>query len=140
MENEPTIEEQKKVVEQIRKLCRLWNTMGFIFNILFVTLGITTITTSVFVSVYTGNDYKIFTYKIDSDTIKIVAYISTVSLTLLTAFNLINYANNSRNAWRALNVALMNYDAGVIKIDALIEEYKKCEVMMGNVNFNYGSP
>lgn len=120
------------VVSEIRKLCNLWRRMGNWFNFGIVLFGAATIITSIFVSVYTGSEM------VEPKTLKVVAYISTVSLTLLTAFNLISYANNSRTAWRYLNGALMKFEAGKLSIEKLIDAYQKGEDTMGVVDFTYG--
>lgn len=126
-------EDEAVILKEIESYCKLWSNMANWFNIGIVILGVAAITTSVLVSIYTGSDL------ITPRTLKLLACISTISLALLTAFNLVNHSNDARNAWRALNASLMLYKAGTIDIVKLIEQYQKGEKQVGSVNFNYGS-
>jgi hypothetical protein len=124
-------EAEEKILKDIEHYCNLWKTMANWFNVGIVFFGVAAISTSVLVSIYTGSDF------ISDRALKILACISTISLALLTAFNLIRYSNDSRNAWRALNSSLMMYRAGIIPMKDLIKQYQLGETQMGVVEFNY---
>ena len=117
-------------IKQIKYIVRTWRRMHILFNIGIALLGTSTIACSVFVSVYTGSSLPI-------GYIKTVAYLSTISLTLLTAFNFVGNTNNAIRAWKHVRVALMKYDCDIYDIDQLIEAYSQGEKMMGKIEFNY---
>ena len=130
-----TIEKEKEIIDEIEKHCSYWRMLGNIYIGCIVVFGLAAVSTSVLVSIYTGSDEQI----IKVSTIKIMACISTISLAILTAFNLVTNSNNARNAWRSLNAALMLYAAGSISIQQLIEQYQKGENQLGSFSFSYGT-
>jgi hypothetical protein len=44
------------------------------------------------------------------DYTKFFAFIAAISIAFLTSFNLTDKSNNTRNAWRLLNVAVIRYN------------------------------
>lgn len=130
-----SIEKEKIILDEIERHCTYWRRIGNIYIACIIIFGIAAVSTSVLVSIYTGSDEAI----IKVSTIKILACISTISLAILTAFNLVTNSKNARNAWKSLNAAVMLYTAGSISLQQLIEQYQKGENQLGNFGFNYGT-
>jgi hypothetical protein len=127
-------EEEMEIIKKIESHCEKCSRMAFLYNIGIIGLGVTAIITSVLVSIYTGSDNLM-----SASTLKVLACISTISLMLLTAFNLVNQSNDTRNAWRALNSSLMLYKAGGMDLVKLIEQYQRGEKQPGLASFSYGN-
>lgn len=130
-----SVEQESKILTDIQRYCTMWSTIANAYNVCIVILGVAAISTSVLVSIYTGTNIDVISIK----TLKVLACISTISLGLMTAFNLVSNSNNARNAWRSLNSAMMMYKSGTISIQQLIEQYQKGEGQVGNITFNYGA-
>ena len=129
-----TVEKEKEILDEIESHCCRWRRIGNAYIIAIIVFGVSAVSTSVLVSIYTGNEKLM-----DVATVKVMACISTISLGILTAFNLVANCTNSRNAWRSLNAALMLYTAGSISLQQLIEQYQKGESQIGTLSFSYGT-
>jgi hypothetical protein len=130
-----TVEKEREIIDEIEKHCAYWRKIGNIYIAAIIFFGLAAVSTSVMVSIYTGSDPNIM----EVATIKVMACISTISLGILTAFNLVTNSQNARSAWRSLNAALMLYAAGSITLQQLIEHYQKGENQMGSFSFSYGT-
>lgn len=73
---------------------------------------------------------------IDDQYSRIFGFIAALSVSLLTAFNLGAKSNNTRNAWRRLNTAIMKFNERMITKDALIAAYEQGESLIGGVNYS----
>jgi len=49
---------------------------------------------------------------------------------LFTAFNLGAKSNNTRNAWRLLNTAVLRFNQGILEKDEVINAYENGEARM----------
>lgn len=67
---------------------------------------------------------------------QIFGFLAAVSISLLTAFNLGAKSNNTRNAWRELNTAVMRFNQNIIQRPDVIDAYERGETMIGGVIFN----
>jgi hypothetical protein len=67
---------------------------------------------------------------------QIFGFLAAVSISLLTAFNLGAKSNNTRNAWRELNTAVMRFNQNIIQRQEVIDAYERGETMIGGVIFN----
>jgi hypothetical protein len=130
-----SVEKEKQIIDEIERHCKNWRKLTNVYIACIVIFGLSAVSTSILVSIYTGSDPSVMSV----ETIKIMACISTISLGILTAFNLVTNATNARNAWKSLNAALMMYTAGSITIQQLIEHYQNGENQLGNFSFNYGT-
>lgn len=54
---------------------------------------------------------------------------------LLTAFNLGAKSNNTRNAWRELNTAVMRFNQNIVQEPEVINAYERGETMIGGITF-----
>jgi hypothetical protein len=97
-----------------------------------IALGIIAISSSLFISAFADQMDILF--------IKIIAFASTLSITLIGAFNLSTKAGDTRNGWKYLNKAVMAYKANVIDAATLIKAYEDSENLLGSVDFNYSKP
>lgn len=129
-----TVQTETEILKKIEKHCNTWNSIATAYNVCIIVFGISAVSTSVIVSIYTGQE-KLISVAV----IKVLACISTISLSILTAFNLVSNASNARTAWRSLNAAMMLYKAGSISIQQLIEQYQQGENQLGTISFNYGT-
>ncbi len=129
-----TPENEKYILDKIEKTCKLWSTMADVLNAGIIILGVTAISTSVLVSIYTGSPELVAPANL-----KILACISTIALGLLTAFGMVNRSNGARSAWRVLNASLMLYKTGALSMEQLIAQYEKGEKQLGFIHFSNGS-
>src|ERR671918_1672600 len=67
---------------------------------------------------------------------RVFAFIAAISIAFLTAFNLGAKSNNTRNAWRLLNTAVMRFNKGIIGKDEVINAYESGEALNGGITFN----
>jgi hypothetical protein len=121
-----------KVLEDIERMLHIWSRMAdwLMFAVIF--LGTLAIGSTLFISAFAGS--------IDVLLIKIIAFTATLSLTLITAFNLPSKTSDVRKAWRHLNKALYNFKNNQINSSELIKAYETGENMLGSVDFNYSIP
>ena len=73
---------------------------------------------------------------IDDQYSRIFGFIAALSISLLTAFNLGAKSNNTRNAWRRLNTAILKFNEHMIKKEALIAAYIQGESLIGGVSYS----
>ena len=128
----PPTQKNEATVQKLREILGVWNFTAS-WMVRFTTLfGMATIVCSVLVSVYTATDCM------SDRTIKVLASISTASLALLTAFNVVQKGNNARQAWRILNAAIYKFETGIYTMKELIHDYEIGEKIVGDVDFSYG--
>jgi hypothetical protein len=70
------------------------------------------------------------------DLARVFAFIAAISIAFLTAFNLGAKSNNTRNAWRLLNTAVLRFNEGIIGKDEVINAYESGEALIGGITFN----
>jgi hypothetical protein len=129
----PMIEFKEDEIQNMNNLLEIWNSIATRLNFCLISLGLITIISSFVVSIFLN------THILCDITIKILACISTVCLSILTAFNVAKKANDTRRAWRILNSALIRYKKRNISFDKLMEAYDLGESLMGNVDFSFNA-
>lgn len=67
---------------------------------------------------------------------QIFGFLAAVSISLMTAFNLGAKSNNTRNAWRELNTAVMKFNQNLVEKDEVIAAYERGEAMIGGITFS----
>jgi hypothetical protein len=67
---------------------------------------------------------------------RVFAFIAAISIAFLTAFNLGAKSNNTRNAWRLLNTAILRFNEGIVGKDYVINAYESGEAMIGGITFD----
>jgi hypothetical protein len=67
---------------------------------------------------------------------RIFGFIAALSISLLTAFNLGAKSNNTRNAWRRLNAAIMKFNENLVNKSTVIEAFEQGESLIGGVSFS----
>jgi hypothetical protein len=124
------MENENEVLEKISKVNATWHRMANSLRFLQALLGTAAILCSLFVTAFAGSKWLE-----TPECIKLLSFIATASLTLLTAFNISQKGNNARNAWRHLNKAIMQKKNGNISTDELIKAYEEGEKILGDVDF-----
>lgn len=118
----------KLIEERLLKMKRTANwTSGSL-----IAMGTLAIACSLFITAFAG--------ELDVLVIKIIAFASTLFLTLIGAFNLSSKANEARNGWKHLNKAFLGFKAKIVDAATLVKAYEDSENMLGNVEFNYKQP
>jgi hypothetical protein len=67
---------------------------------------------------------------------RVFAFVAALSIAFLTAFNLGAKSNNTRNAWRLLNTAILRFNEGILGKDEVINAYESGEALIGGITFN----
>jgi hypothetical protein len=111
----------------ILQYLRLWSAMARYLRIIHVSLGISATFFSALAATQIGS--------IDNNIAKIFAFIATVSIALMTAFNLGVKSNNTRAAWRHLNAEVMKFNQGLCKEQDVIKAYEEAEGLIGDVSY-----
>lgn len=121
-----------EVLKEIKHIHSIWKGMANKLQAVLIFMGVVSVASSLFITAFAGtlgeNDVII---------IRIFAFVATLFLTLIGAFNLPAKANNARNAWRHLNKALFQFNSGIIDAGELIKAYEEGENILGSVDFNY---
>jgi hypothetical protein len=118
-----------EVLKEITDHLQTWKTMANWLQGSVIVMGFLAIASSLFISAFAGT--------VTDLAIKIIAFIATLFITLITAFNLTTKASNVRNGWRHLNKAIYSFKTNSIDATALIKAYEEGENMLGSVDFNY---
>jgi hypothetical protein len=111
----------------ILQYLRRWSAMAIYLRIFHVSLGISATFFSALAATQIGN--------IDNNITKIFAFIATVSIALMTAFNLGGKSNNTRAAWRHLNAQVMRFNQGACDEKEVIKTYEEAEKLIGDVSY-----
>ncbi len=116
----------RKAPAQIITYLEQWNYSSSALRILQTLLALIAIFTSLFVALQIN--------KVKPNLIKWIAFISALTIGLLTSFNFGERANRYRNAWRVLNKAVMEYELNqVSEMQVLIDKYYEAEKIIGDV-------
>jgi len=107
---------------------QLWSSNTTKLWIVHITLGVIATFFSLLTASQIGN--------IDNQYSRIFGFIAALSISLMTAFNLGAKSNNTRNAWRKLNTAIMKFNEHMIKKEALIAAYIQGESLIGGVSYS----
>jgi hypothetical protein len=67
---------------------------------------------------------------------RVFAFVAALSIAFLTAFNLGARSNDTRNAWRLLNTAVLRFNQGIVQKDEVITAYEKGETLIGGISFS----
>jgi hypothetical protein len=116
---------EREVPEMLTYL-QLWGSNATQLWIVHITLGVIATFFSLLTASMIGH--------IDDQYSRIFGFIAALSISLLTAFNLGAKSNNTRNAWRRLNLAILKFNEHMITKDGLITAYEQGESLIGGVN------
>jgi Na+-transporting NADH:ubiquinone oxidoreductase subunit NqrB len=129
----------KDITEQYRKqpigeklpdildYLKLWHKMALFLRLVHIFLGILATFFSLLAAAQIGF--------VDNEQARIFAFIAAVSIALMTAFNLGAKSNDTRAAWRQLNAAVIKYNNGLCKEQAVIDAYIQGERRIGDVSY-----
>ncbi|WP_345954376.1 hypothetical protein [Mucilaginibacter sp. PAMB04168] len=113
-----------------------WHRWAGQLHALYIVIGVIAILSSVFVTTFISTkDNQLF----DTKYLPYVSFTSTVSITLITAFNLGPKANNWRKAWRMLHYHYSLYKAGTITMPELLKKRYEADELIGGVDFQYSA-
>lgn len=124
-----TDKDKDEIKQHIQNLLQVWDKLASRLLTTLVVLGAISILTSLFITSF-ASDVPIYV-------VKIFSFTTTLSLTILTSFNISKKGNGVRNGWRHLNSAYLKYVGNVIGITELIKAYEEGEIMLGGVEFNF---
>lgn len=133
-----------KEIPEIMPFFRLWARNATILWIIHLSLGIITtiltiIITSVSATVISTTDNSASSTTNVSfllGTIPILAVFAAITAALLTSLDIGTKSNNTRNAWRKLNTAMMKYNQGIFTTKELvINAYEEGEALISGINF-----
>jgi len=128
-------DDSKQAIENIvLGALNTYHNMALRLHTSFVILGATAIIGSVFVTTFISEQEPKSEL---TSVLPFISFISTSCLTLTTAFNLSNKANNCRKAWRHLEYAYNIYKGTNSDIKALIDAKMEAEEIIGGVEFKY---
>lgn len=106
----------------------LWGSNTTILWTLHIALGVI----ATFFSLLTASQIG----HIDDQYARIFGFMAALSISLLTAFNLGAKSNNTRNAWRRLNAAIMKFNENLVSKSTVIEAFEQGESLIGGVSFS----
>ena len=125
-----------KTLAEIKEKLVRWNSLAWNWERWLLILGIASIASSLFISGFATSDFMVACHSL---LLKILGFVSALSLTAISTFNMPSKANNLRKAWRHLNKAYYRYYAGIVDINQLVLAYDEGEELIGaSIDFNYG--
>lgn len=89
------------------------------------------ILTKLFITAFMGSDFA------TPILFRILAFITTLCLTIISAFNLPSKTSNYITAWRLLNKTVYSYKAKISDMETLIKAYEEGEKLLDSVDFRY---
>jgi hypothetical protein len=115
-------------VPEIIPFFRLWVRNATILWIIHISLGIIVTILAILITAFSasGSSYQSF--------IPALAVIAAIAAALLTSLDIGTRSNNTRNAWRTLNFAMMKYNRGIIPIPDVLDAYEQGENLISGVN------
>ena len=132
-ESDVSSKTEVSVYTEIKKALKRWERLSTRLRIFMIFTGSIAIICSLSVTTFVGTDFNFMNDLI----IKILAFLSALAYTIMTAYNLPNKANNARNAWRILRKAMFLYESKNLEIKGLIEAYHEGESVIGAVDFHF---
>jgi hypothetical protein len=115
-------------IPEIIPFFQLWARNAAILWIIHISLGIIATILAILITAFSasGGDYQGY--------IPVLSVIAAISAALLTSLDIGTKSNNTRNAWRSLNFAMMKYNQGIISIRDVIDAYEQGENLISGVN------
>lgn len=115
-------------IPEVMPFFRLWARNATILWIIHISLGlIATILTIIITALATTQEM--------GSTIAILAIIAAITAALLTTLDIGTKSNNTRNAWRKLNTAMMKYNQGLFNKEQVISQYEEGETMIAGITY-----
>jgi hypothetical protein len=118
---------EKEIPEMLAYL-ELWGSNTTKLWAVHITLGVI----ATFFSLLTASQIG----HIDDQIARIFGFIAALAISLMTAFNLGAKSNNTRNAWRRLNTAIMKFNENLMSKNGVIAAYEQGESLIGGVSFS----
>lgn len=118
------------VLKELEAKLKEWERLSKLLQKSLIGVGVLAITCSLLITTFAGSP------SFSVSLIRILAFATTLLLTLITSFNLTSKASSTRSAWRLLNKAMFSYKSKRIDGDALIKAYEEGENLLSSVDFN----
>jgi hypothetical protein len=115
-------------IPEIIPFFRLWARNATILWIIHISLGIIATILAIIITALSAAGPTHQGY------IPVLSVIAAIAAALLTSLDIGTKSNNTRNAWRILNFAMMKYNRGIISIPQVIEAYQQGENLISGVN------
>jgi hypothetical protein len=115
-------------IPEIIPFFRLWARNATILWIIHISLGIIATILAILITAFSasGESYRGY--------VPVLSVITAIAAALLTSLDIGTKSNNTRNAWRLLNFAMMKYNRGIISIPDVIDAYQQGENLISGVN------
>ena len=117
-----------KDISEVMPFFRLWARNAFILWIIHISLGIITTVLTIIITSFASVDYY-------TQSIPILAIFAAITAALLTSLDIGTKSNNTRNAWRKLNTAMMKYNQDLFKKEEVINAYEEGEALISGINY-----
>jgi hypothetical protein len=117
-----------KDISEVIPFFRLWARNAFILWIIHISLGL--ITTILTISITSLASVSFYT-----QSIPILAVFAAITAALLTSLDIGTKSNNTRNAWRKLNIAMMKYNQNLFNKEQVINAYEEGEALISGINY-----
>jgi len=112
-----------------KELLPVWNRLAKSLQATYVLLGVVATVSSLVLAT--------FTTELGTLRVKVVAFVLSLSLGLITAFEVGAKANGARAAWRSLNAAILSYENDHnFTIQDLYKQYVAGEALLGDIKYN----
>lgn len=121
---------EEALISEVKGALNVWHSMAVKLHTTVVTFGGLATICSLGLTAFVGTDWM------DETLIRLLSFLSTLFLTLLTIFNVASKGNNARKAWRHLNYALLLYYSGKLSPEDLAKAKSEGEEILGTVDFN----
>jgi hypothetical protein len=116
------------VVNEIRKELITWNRIASFHRAAYVLLGLIGVLCPLAVATFAD---ILHTWQV-----RLLSFCAAASTGIFAAFDIGNLATRWREAWKHLNEAHLEYEAGIIDLAALTKAYRDGEEIIGTMKAN----
>lgn len=120
-------------IPEVIPFFRLWARNATLLWIIHISLGIIATILAILITAFSASGPSYL------DFVPVMAVIAAIAAALLTSLDIGTKSNNTRNAWRMLNFAMMKYNRGIISIPDVIVAYEQGENLISGVNITLPS-
>lgn len=121
-------------IPEIMPFFRLWARNATILWMIHISLGILATILTVIITALSSEASAGTSGSSYATVVPILAIIAAIAAALLTSLDVGTKSNNTRNAWRKLNFAMMKYNQGIFTKQDVILAYEEGENLISGVN------
>jgi hypothetical protein len=114
-----------EIPDKIRKELSTWNATAVFHRAAYVILGLFGVLCPLVVSSFADS---LATWQV-----RVLSFLAAASVAIFAAFDVGNLATRWREAWKHLNTASIEYEAGIIKMEDLAKAYREGEAIIGTM-------